>query len=280
MKFKIVSDSASDLLTLDQVPYTNVPLHIRVGEQEFVDDKDLDTTLMQAALETFDGKTSTACPAPGDWIDAFGEAETVYVITITGALSGSNASAHVAKQMYEDAHPDRKVYVYDSLSTGPEMILFIQKVKTLILSGMSAEEIAEAAAAYQKTTHLLFALASLNNLARNGRVNPLVAKGIGLLGLRIIGTASEEGTLHPMDKARGDRKAIPSLVSHMLKTGYTDGRIIISHNNNAIGAESLKNNILDTVPGFRGEIEIYQTRGLCSYYAEPGSLLLAFETPV
>ena len=37
MKFKIVADSASDMLALDGVPFTSVPLKINTSEKEYVD---------------------------------------------------------------------------------------------------------------------------------------------------------------------------------------------------------------------------------------------------
>ena len=45
MKYKIVSDSSSDILALPQVPFASVPLHIIIGSHEFIDDKDVDLPL-------------------------------------------------------------------------------------------------------------------------------------------------------------------------------------------------------------------------------------------
>lgn len=279
MKMKIVSDSACDILTLDKVPFTVVPLHIIVGEQDFSDDADVDVLEMQNALFLHKGKTSTTCPSPGDWVDAFEDYDVVFCTTITGGLSGSNSSANTAKGIYEGDHPGRKVYVIDSLSTGPEITLLIQMLRDLIVAGLSHEEIYTQIIAYQKTTHLYYSLASLDNLARNGRVNPILAKGIGMLGIRIVGKASDEGTLESTDKVRGDKKAIPCLIKHMANCGYIDGKVIIGHNNNYAGALLLKEAIVESF-GFdntKDKIQVQETRALDSYYAEPHSLLIGFE---
>ena len=42
----------------------------------------------------------------------------------------------------EEEHPDRSVFVIDSLSAGPELWLIVEKLKEYILSGMSYEGIA------------------------------------------------------------------------------------------------------------------------------------------
>lgn len=275
MNYKIVSDSSSNVRKLDKVPFDCVPLHIIVGERHFVDDANLDLEDMLTTLKEYKGSTSTSCPSPQDWISAFGDADTVFCVTITSNLSGAYNSAAIAKQMYEEEHPGRVVHLFDSLSTGPEMALVIEKLEELLLAGKDAAQIDIEVREYMKKTHLFFSLASLNNLARNGRVSPLIAKGIGILGIRIIAKASEEGTIKPMDKAKGDKRAISCLVAHIKAQGYTNGRIIISHTGNEASANQLKDALTAEFGQFNGSI--CENTGLCSYYAEPQCLMIGFE---
>lgn len=274
MNYKIVSDSSSSLLEFDQVPYSTVPLHILVGDKAFVDDKTLNIHEMYQTLEEYKGKTSTSCPSPEDWLNAFEDAQDVFCVTITSGLSGSCGSAHAAKLMYEEQHPDRNVYIVDSLSTGPGMVLLIEKLSELLNSGLSAKEAFEQLEAYHKTTHIYYSLASLNNLARNGRVNPLLAKGIGALGIRIIGTATEEGTIKPVNKARGDKKAMQKMFEYMLSHGYNGGRAIISHSENEEAANQLKALIEAQFGPLNGFI--HENTALTGYYAEIQSVLVGF----
>lgn len=274
--YKIVTDSSANLPALSRVDFASAPLHILVGDLDFVDVPSADLTAMQAALDAHKGPSSTACPSPGAWKTAFGDAETIFCVTLTSKLSGTYDTANIAKQMYEAEHPGRKVYVYDTLSTGPEMVLLIEKIREMILSGAAAEEIDHAARDYMHHTHLLFSLASIDNLARNGRINRVIAKGISLLGIRVVGTANETGALEMLDKCRGDQRAISCMVEHMKQRGYTGGRIIIAHNGNQSAAEALKKLIKKEFGAVR--CDIHPTRGLCSYYAEPQSLLLGFES--
>lgn len=276
MNYRIVSDSSSNLLSLSETPYTVVPLHILVGDKAFVDDDKLNLNDMYEALASHKGTTSTSCPSPQDWIQAFHDADIVFCITITSGLSGSCSSAHVAKQMYEEQHPDRTVYIVDSLSTGPQMVLLIEKMKSLLDDNLSPEEVYEQVQAYHKHTHLFYSLASLHNLAKNGRVNPLLAKGIGALGIRIIGTASKEGTLKPVDKARGDKKATQKIFHYIKENGYRGGRTIISHSDNLESALQLRDLIISEFGHFDGFI--HENTALCSYYAEQNSMLVGFES--
>ena len=144
-----------------------------------------------------------------------------------------------------------------------------------IKAGFAPDDIYKTLLEYKDKTHLYFSLASLNNFAKNGRISPVIAAGIGLLGVRVVGKASDEGTLLPLDKCRGEKRALKKLIDHLKECGYTDGKIIIAHNNNEAGALELKKLIENTFGIFNGTIQ--KTRALCSYYAEPGSLLIGFE---
>ena len=133
MNIKIVADSSSDILNSDYELYESAPLKIITNEKEFTDNKDLNVEEMVNFLRNYKGKSSTSCPNVNDWLDCFGDAKRIFCVTITSSLSGSYNSAVMAKTAYEETYPDRKVYVFDSLSTGPEMALIIDKFKELIV---------------------------------------------------------------------------------------------------------------------------------------------------
>lgn len=274
VKYQIVSDSASDLLELADINFSTVPLHIVVDGTDFADDARLSVPNLLDKLRN--GKSSTtACPSPDDWITAFHDADRVFCVTITSGLSGSYNSAVIAKDIYEEKHPDRKVYIIDSLATGSKMVMLCEKLRELIQAGHDAEEIYRQIKEYNEHCFLYFALASLDNLARNGRVSPILAKGIKILGIRIVGTASTEGMLEPLSKCRGDKRSIPAIIEFMKEKGYQGGRVVITHNGNHEAAMELKRQLKTTFGTRSGEI--HRTRGLCSYYAEPGSVMLAFD---
>ncbi len=275
MDYKIVMDSSGDVLKLDGIDYANVPLKIVTDGREFVDDENIDVPEMVEYLQSYKGKTTSACPAVGDYIEAFGEAENVYCITITSGLSGSYNSASIAADTYREQHPDRKVHVIDSLSAGPELALVAEKLRDLIAEKLPFDTIVEKIKEYQQKTHLLFSLESLHNLAVNGRVPAVVAKAIGILGIRLIGKASDEGTLQPTDKARGEAKVVPALLKSLITAGYNGGKVRIHHCLNEIAAFNLRDAILDKFP--QAQVVISTTRALCSFYAEQGGMLIGYE---
>jgi len=276
MNYKIVTDSSSNLFALADMPFSFVPLKIITAEKEYVDTPELDLKEMTDNLATTKAKTGTSCPNMHEWLEAFEGADHIFAVTITSNLSGSYASAAQAAEEYMSTHPGAKVHVIDSLSAGPELILLIDKLKEMILENLSFEAIKNNIQEYLKKTHLLFSLQSLTNLARNGRVSPTVAKVAGVLGIRVVGKASDEGTLEPLHKCRGEKKALDSIVSEMIAHGFTGAKVYISHCFNLESANELKKQILSKFPG--SDIQINKCSALCSYYAEVGGLLVGFES--
>ncbi len=275
MKFKIVADSSADLTSFSGIPFASAPLKIVTSQKEYVDDATLDVEKMVDELAQYRGKSHTSCPSPADWESAFADAENVFCVSITSALSGSFNAAQTAKRDYEEVHPARKVFVIDSLSAGPELRLIIEKLKEHIDLGKTFEEICHAIAEYTQRTGLLFMLASMNNLANNGRVNPFVAKAAGLLGIRVVGKASDKGELETLEKCRGEKRALSCVLEQMRSLGHMGGKVRIGHIRNESAAHILKDMILSEFSNT--DVEIYRSRGLCSFYAERSGLMIGFE---
>ena len=275
MNVKIVADSSANLLEFKGIPYASVPLKIVTAEREFVDDAALNTNEMLTYIENYSGKSGTACPGVGEWLEAFGDAEYVFTVAITSNLSGSHNSAVQAKAVYEEEHPGRKVCCLDSLSTGPEMILIVEKLQELLESGLSFQETEEKIRAYMEKTHLMFMLESVENLAKNGRVSPLIAKAVGFLNIRIVGKASDVGTLQQLHKCRGEKKALETIFSEMEGHGFTGGKVRINHAHNPNAAQALLELVRSKYPSI--EPTITPMTGLCCFYAERGSVMIGFE---
>lgn len=274
MKIKIVTDSSSNMRSLPGVEFASVPLKVITEQAEFVDDGSLDVESMVDTLKATKGKSGTSCPNVHDWLEAFGDADRVFAITITSGLSGSYAAAVQAKADYEESHPGAKVCVIDSLSAGPELRLIAERIRDFLASGRIFEEIQQRIAQFQSHTHTLFSLQSLTNLARNGRVSPAVAKIAGVLGIRVVGAASEVGTLQPLHKVRGEKKMLETMFGEMVKRGFRGGRVCISHCFNSEAAQQLKAMILGAFP--KSRIDMESCTGLCSFYAERGGLIVGY----
>ena len=275
MKTKIVVDSSSNLYALSGVDFACVPLKIVTDDGEYLDTAELDAVGMAQTLRSYKGKTGTSCPNVADWLAAYEGAEEVFVVTITGTLSGSYNAAQLAAEEYRQEHEGARVFVLDSLSAGPECRLLAERLAALVQAGCAFDDAAERILAYHRHTHLLFSLESLANLARNGRVKPTVAAVARMLGIRVIGQASEAGELDVICKTRGEHGALERIVLELKEHGYTNGKVNISHCGNPAAAERLKHMIEAVFEGAR--VVVTECGGLCSYYAELGGLLIGYE---
>ena len=274
MRYLIVSDSSSNVLAMEGADYTTVPMKV-IAEKEYVDAIGLDVGGMVADLKKFKGKSGSSCPNVQEWLDAFGDADGVFCATISKNLSGSYNSACQAVEAWLEEKPGRKAHSFSTLTAGPEHAMLCVKIAELIAQGHDFDTIVEKAEEYSCHTHTIFRLECLNNLARNGRVNPAVAKIVGALGIRVMGDANN-GQITPIHKVRGDKKAIPVLVEMMKERGFYDGAILrIAHCFGEVPALMLRDAVLAEFPNTRFILE--PTGGLCSFYAEEGGLMIGFE---
>ena len=275
MKRKIVADSSCDMWELNGVDFAVAPMTISTDNKHYVDNQELDVHLMSEDLAKYKGVSHTACPSAGSWLDCYEGYDEVFVVTLTGAMSGTYNSAMTAKGIYEEENENVKVHVFDSLSTGPEMRLLIEKLKEMIEEDLPFEEIVEKGQDYLNHTRLFFALKSLHNFAMNGRVSKAVASAIGVLNISIFATASEEGTIQQISKCRGEKKVVKSMIEHLENAGYHGGKVRISHADNLKLAHNVRDKILELYP--HADIIVYPMGGLCTYYAEKGGLLVGCE---
>lgn len=278
-KWKIVADSGCDYRQLKNLApdteFISVPLTIQIGNQTFVDQADLDIDQMMEVMYASSEAASSACPSPQAYQAAFEGAENVIVMTITGGLSGSFNAARVARDMFVEEHPEVNIHLIDSLSAGGEMDLLVDEINRLIGTGLEFDELVEAITTYQENSKLLFVLAKVDNLVKNGRLSKLVGTVVGLLNIRMVGEASGEGKLELLQKARGHKKSVTAAFEEMKKAGYNGGRIVMAHRNNAKFFQQFSD--LVKTQFANAIIEEVATSGLCSFYAEEGGLLMGYE---
>lgn len=277
MKIRIITDSSSDIREMDGVDFVSVPLTISTDEKEFIDDEKLDVIAMTKYLAGYNGVSRTACPSIGAWLDAFEGADVIYIATLTGGLSGTYNSAMAAREVFLQENPNVKIAVFDTLSAGAEIRLVTEKIAELVQEDKDFDIVCKEVEQYMSSTRLFFSLESLHNLAQNGRVNKLVASAVGVLGIRIFGTASEEGKLDPITKCRNEKRVLVALIENLIKAGYKGGKCYFAHVNNVEFAEKMKEAVIQHFGTLESNIKVYLTRGLCGYYAERGGILIGCE---
>lgn len=271
---KLIIDSSSNMKSDPDHNVEVVPLTISFGGKDYIDDQNLNIREFLNDMNQNQIAGKTTCPSIQAWLNALEGTEKAIIITMTSGMSGTFSSALQAKTMYEEKHPTSQIIVVDSRSAGPELTIVLHGIEKMIQGDIRFVDLEEVIAKFRMRTHLLFILQSLHNLSLNGRVSPVAAKVAGLLKINLIGTASKEGKLEPLTKARGMKKAIRELLKYMKDDNYYGGEAIIDHCENEKDAEIIKDKILAEYPD--AQVTIRPMRGLCSFYAEEGGIMVGF----
>lgn len=275
MGIRVVSDSSSNMFEAEGLDYTTVPLKVMFGSHEYVDQPGTNCEQMVLDLQEHNGPSTTSCPNVQEWLDALAGSDEVFGVTISSGLSASYESACMAVQQHLATHPGAKAHIFDSRATGPVLRLIIDKLREGISAGKSFDQVKSETEEYTKRIRILYSLESLNNLARNGRVSMGVARIAGVLNIRTIGHASDEGTVELLHTCRGERRALKTLVREMQERGFAGGRVCIDHCLNLRAAQNLSQLILEHFPS--ASVLINPCTALCSYYADKGGLIIGYE---
>lgn len=279
MMWNIVTDSSCDLrsvdFTSDTVGFEIVPLQIQVGGRAFVDDDNLDVPALLAAMAEEKAASSTACPSPGAFAQAFEKGEKTVCFTISSNLSGTCNAAMLGREMVLEAHPEKEICVIDSKATAGAMVLLIRRARALMEAGGDFADICAQLRLYQAALRTIFTLENFDNLIKNGRMRPLVGTLLHSLGIHVIADATPQGTIHVAGKARGEIKTYQAITALMRESKDCAGaEVVISHCENMVGAGLLKEQILKDLPV--KSVDVIPCQGLTSFYAMRKGLIIGF----
>ncbi len=276
MKYKICVDSSSNLVNSyindEKIGFKVIPLTIRVGKKEFVDDDNLNVASMLKEVEETKEQCSSSCPSPSDFLENYQNAEHVICITISKKLSGSFNSACVARDMSENKD---NIFVIDSKLTAGAMRLLVDKVYELCKKDIDFDEIKAELTKYRDSIQLLFVLDKFDNLVRNGRMSKVTAFIAQLAAIKPL-CYGDDGEIKIKEKIRTFKGVLKRLVHNIgVMCPVTKGRTcVISHTDNKESALFLKT-LIEQEYEF-DKIILDDNRGLCSFYALRGGLIVSF----
>lgn len=277
MGIKIIADSCCDLSPelKQETGAKLVPLTLQIGDEFFKDDENLDIYQYIDKMVNSPVSPKTACPSPQDFINYFEGTDDILCVTISKELSGTYQSAMIAKDIFLEDHPDRKIHIFDSKSASAGQTLIVLKIHEFIQQGKSFEEIVMAIESFINEMETFFLLESLENLAKSGRLNPILAKVAKFLSIKVI-AKEENGAIALDQKVRGYKKAFQRLIDSIEKYGKNldNKTLVISHCNCEERAETFKREVEARYP-FK-DIRIVQMGGVASGYADQGGIVIAY----
>ena len=98
--------------------FVRVPLGIEVGDYRIQDDDDFDQKVFLKKVAECPQCPRSSCPSPELFMEAYrGDADHVYVVTLSSHLSGSYNSAKLGMDLYREKYGDKQIHVVDSESS-------------------------------------------------------------------------------------------------------------------------------------------------------------------
>ncbi len=277
MEYKIIVDSCCDLTPQlrEKMGIVSVPLKMRLGQKEFVDDQSLDLDQFMREMKACKEKVGSSAPSFFSFQEAIQNAKNAFVVTLSSQLSGSYASAVMGKESAEEDGVS-SAYVFDSKSASAAETLVAVKLHELISLSTPKEQIIKTVEQFIDNMKTYFVLENYENLQKNGRLNKITGKLIQILNVKLIMGTDRMGNIALYEKARGAKQMMKQLLLLIEKSGKTTvgEKLVISHCNNLDLATRLSEAIKQQFQ-FQ-EILIIPSGGLSSLYTDDKGIVLAF----
>lgn len=218
---RVVTDSASDLpeSVVSELGIVVVPLTIRFGEADLVDQRDLTPTQFWEQCARTPTLPGTAAPAPGAFAHAFSRAAEaqfsgVVCVTISGSLSGTFDAARAGAA----AAGSIPVRVIDSRSVTMGEGLMAMAAARMAAEGKGLDQVAEAVEALTPRTRVYGALGGLDHLRKGGRIGGAQAFLGSLLSIKPI-IEVRDGRVEAESRQRTRTRSLQYLVDKVRQHG-------------------------------------------------------------
>ena len=252
--YAITTDSSCDFdqALADSLGVTVVPLSVQIGPRRFrnapgeaMDSHSFYQLLSQGEL------AQTSAPNVEEfkavWRPILQSGRDLLYLGFSSGLSGTYHNAAIAAEDLREEFPEARIITVDTLcaSLGQGML-----VDLTVQEKRQGKTLDEAAAFAEKNRLYLchwFTVGDLSQLRRGGRLSAGKAIVGNLLNIKPVLHVDDEGHLVPMASAKGRKKSIEALVSHMEESAVApeQQRVYISHGDCLADAELLAQMVRD-----------------------------------
>lgn len=278
MSYKIIGDSGMDLPeNLRQDPHFElVPLTLHVDGESIADDASFNRIEFLRKMKESEKCPKSSCPSPEAFLEHMHFDGDIYIVTMSGQLSGTYNSALLAKKIYLEENPHKNIEIIDSRSASVGETLIAMKIKELIEKSLPFDMVVKGVNAFRDGMLTKFVIESLDNLRKNGRLTGITAFIASALNIKPVMGATPEGTICKLDQARGVVKSLVLMAKLIEQDVKNAGEKVlgIAHCNNRERAEFFKEEVLKRVP-FK-DCVIVDTAGISTLYANEGGIIAAY----
>ncbi|MDO5475752.1 MAG: DegV family protein [Eubacteriales bacterium] len=280
MGVKIITDSGSDITqdTAKKWGIVVLPLTVRFGEEEFLDDYTLTADgLYTRMIETGEiPKTSQVPPFAYElaFAQAVAEGDTVVCITLSSGMSDCWQSACIAARKFGD-----KVSVVDSLNVCASQYALVRYAEGMVRMGKSHDEIVHRLERDKKRLHVISLVDTLEYVHRGGRLSLVKTVAGGVLRIKPIITADEEGKVRVLAKARGKKNAYQMFTEFVEEAGGIDFSLPVCMAYSGLSDENMREYMMREAALFEGNensVHKMQFGATVGTYSGPGAFAIGF----
>ena len=251
MTFKILTDSTTDLsekwAAENDVTILGLTIQLDGVTYETVGDNKLTSKVLLEKMKSGSQPTTSQINV-GQFEDVFREyakaGTPLLYVAFASLLSGTYQSAVMARDMVLEDYPEAVIEILESRAASMGEGLLVMKAVEARLEEKTLEETVELLLALRPKVQTYFLVDDLNHLVRGGRISKAAALLGSLASIKPIITVQADGSLKPIAKVRGKKKAQAECV-RMLLENLAEDRVVIAHADADQEAGNLKAMLLE-----------------------------------
>lgn len=221
---KIITDTTSclppELATRYNIPV--IPQIINFGEDSYYERSQLDNAAFMARLATCRDLPKTAAPPPELFMQEFARlapsGETILCIHPSSEVSGTVRSAQVAAMEF----PDADIRVIDTRTVASPLATIVELAALWAEQGLDADSIVNRLNSLIRRCRVYFLVATLDYLARGGRIGGAAALMGSVLQIKPILTL-QDGKVDQYERERTQKRAVARLKEIVCEQAPHDG---------------------------------------------------------
>ena len=268
----IITDSTSDL-PLDFVEENKihiVPLNIHLQDSLYKDGVDIQPSELYYRLRTEDIFPQTSQPSAGEFMEIYQTLkpdDEVLVLCLSSELSGTYQSAEMARDMVAE-QIDAEIHVVDSRSVSLGLGMQVIHAQKCFAEGKDMAQTLYELAEIRRRMRLIFAVDTLEYLARGGRISQLSKRLGNLLQLKPV-LHLEEGRIEVLDKVRTRSKAVQRILEIFYKEASQAQQVGILHIDAPTEGQQLAKKVQEY---YHGPLLLAQCGAVIGSHAGPGTV--------
>lgn len=281
MSYRIITDTCCDLWPefYQELNVDVIPLSVNFQGQV------IDTYTESWLKDFYNGlrtgqAAQTSAANPEGWKNiiepVLQSGQDALVLAFSSGLSTTYQSAVIAAQELEEAYPQRKVSVVDSLCASMGQGLLLYYACKMRDNGLSLEELTQWCEENKLNLCHWFTVDDLMYLKRGGRVSAATALVGTMLQIKPVMYVDNEGHLVKVSTARGRKASLDALAKKVAETGLPgkNDTVFISHGDCPEDAQYLADK-LKAQYGVK-EVITYYVGAVIGSHSGPGTVALFF----